>query len=156
MGVSGRSAVQSQENAWRLILRRILSRPTEERSTGRGRLLKRAQFVNGTHHRYWSRGWSLVRHVITRGRASSRGCHTTRRSSLPISRPTTSVIFRSPEGSLPCFNRRRNYTTLAYRGDLVTQATLDLTGTLIEVGRQLNCRRRPRPSLLRHKRYPKS
>src|SRR6218665_658951 len=127
MGVKGRSAVQSQENAWRLILRRILSRSTKERSTDRGRLLKRAQFVNGTHHRYWSRLWSLVRRVTTRGRASSRGCHTTRLSSLPISRPTTSVIFRSPEGSLHCFNRRRNYPILDYRRDLVTQAPLDLT-----------------------------
>src|SRR6218665_574131 len=156
MGVRGRSAVQSQENAWRLILRRILSRSTEERSTDKGRLSKQAQVVNGTHRRYWNRLWLLVRRVIPRGRASSRGCHTTRLSSLPISRPTTSVIFRSPEGSLHCFNRRRNYTTLDYRRDLVTQATLDLTGTLIEVGRQLNCRRRPRPSLLRHKRYSKS
>src|SRR6218665_228340 len=123
MGVRGRSAVQSQENAWRLILRRILSRLTEERSTDGGRLSKQAQVVNGTHHRYWSRGWLLVRCVITGGRASSRCCHTARLSSLPISQPATSVIFRSLEGSLHYFNRRRNYTTLDYRRDLVTQAT---------------------------------
>src|SRR6218665_1851342 len=44
MGGRGRAAERSQENAWR----RILSRSTEERSTGRGRLLKQAQVFNGT------------------------------------------------------------------------------------------------------------
>src|SRR6218665_479471 len=91
----GRSAERSQENAWRHLRRRILYRSTEERSTGRGRLLKQAQVFNGISHRNWSRWWSLVRRVITRGRESSRCYRTTRPPTLLISRPTAPVIIRS-------------------------------------------------------------
>src|SRR6218665_1452377 len=108
----GRSAKRSQENALRHLRRRILSRSTEDRSTSNGRLLEQTHVFNGTPHRNLIRGWSTLRRVITRGRENSRCYRPTRPSTLIISRPIASVIMRSPEGSLHCYNRRRSYTTL--------------------------------------------
>src|SRR6218665_3150282 len=48
-------------------------------------------------------------------------------STLLILRPIAPVIIRSPEGSLHCYKRRRNYTTLDYRRNLFTQPPLDLS-----------------------------